>query len=203
MFEFIVNIVQQGSYAGVFLLMALENLFPPIPSELIMPLAGFSAARGDMNVVLVVLAGTLGSVIGALPWYYAGKRFGLERIKRLASRHGRWMTVSPDDVDTAMHRFERHGRAVVFFGRLIPAIRTLISVPAGINRMRMAPFLAFSIAGSLLWTGVLTAAGFILNSQYERVAEYLDPVSKGVLILIVGIYVYRLVTHPVQRADGT
>ncbi len=203
MFDFIVNIVQQGSYAGVFLLMALENLFPPIPSELIMPLAGFSAARGDMNVVLVVLAGTLGSVIGALPWYYAGKRFGLERIKRLASKHGRWMTVSPDDVDTAMHRFERHGRAVVFFGRLIPAIRTLISVPAGINRMRMAPFLAFSIAGSLLWTGVLTAAGFILNSQYERVAEYLDPVSKGVLILIVGIYVYRLVTHPVQRADGT
>jgi membrane protein DedA with SNARE-associated domain len=203
LFEFIVNIVQQGSYAGVFLLMALENLFPPIPSELIMPLAGFSAARGDMNVVLVVLAGTLGSVIGALPWYYAGKRFGLERIKRLASRHGRWMTVSPDDVDTAMHRFERHGRAVVFFGRLIPAIRTLISVPAGINRMRMAPFLAFSIAGSLLWTGVLTAAGFILNSQYERVAEYLDPVSKGVLILIAGIYVYRLVTHPVQRADET
>ncbi|WP_334188898.1 DedA family protein [Noviherbaspirillum sp.] len=203
MFEFIVNIVQQGSYAGVFLLMALENLFPPIPSELIMPLAGFAAARGDMNVVLVVLAGTLGSVIGALPWYYAGKRFGLDRIKRLASRHGRWMTVSPDDVDTAMHRFERHGRAVVFFGRLIPAIRTLISVPAGINRMHMAPFLAFSIAGSLLWTGVLTAAGYVLNSQYERVAEYLDPVSKGVLILIVGIYVYRLVTHPAQRADGT
>ena len=203
MFEFIVNIVQQGSYGGVFLLMALENLFPPIPSELIMPLAGFAAARGDMNVVLVVLAGTLGSVIGALPWYYAGKRFGLDRIKRLASRHGRWMTVSPDDVDTAMHRFERHGRAVVFFGRLIPAIRTLISVPAGINRMHMAPFLTFSIAGSLLWTGVLTAAGYVLNSQYERVAEYLDPVSKGVLILIVGIYVYRLVTHPAKRADGT
>ena len=201
MFEFIVNTMQQAGYAGVFLLMAAENLFPPIPSELIMPLAGFIAARGDLNVVLVVLAGTLGSVLGALPWYYAGKRLGKDRLKRLAARHGRWMTISSANVDKAMDRFERHGHGTIFIGRLIPAIRTLISVPAGIDRMPMLPFLAYSTAGSLLWTGVLTAAGYVLKAQYELVADYIDPVSKGVLILIAAGYLYRLVTHPAQKAD--
>lgn len=195
MFEFIVQFVSQSGYFGVFALMALENLFPPIPSEMIMPLAGFAAARGDLNVIMVVIAGTAGSVIGALPWYYAGLLFGQNRMKRIAGKHGRWLTLSPDDVDKALHTFDRHGRKAVFFGRLVPAIRTLISVPAGIARMSMVPFLAFSTAGSLIWTSLLAAAGFILQAQYTLVADYLDPGSKIVLGAIIAVYVYRLVTH--------
>ena len=118
MFHSIVDIVSQGGYLGIFLLMLAENVFPPIPSELIMPLAGFVAARGELNIILVILAGTAGSVVGALPWYYAGALFGKDRLKRLAARHGRWLTVSPGDIDKASDWFERHDAAAVFFGRL-------------------------------------------------------------------------------------
>ena len=195
MFEFIVDFVTRGGYIGVFLLMALENIFPPIPSELIMPLAGFAAARGELNVTLVVIAGTAGSIIGALPWYYAGRIVGKDRLKRLAARHGRWMTVTPSDVDTALHTFQRHGYSAVFFGRLLPAIRTLISVPAGIARMPMLAFLTYSSAGSLIWTALLAAAGYLLEAKYAMVTEYVDPVSKIVVGLVVVIYFYRLLTY--------
>lgn len=201
MFEFIVQFMADSGYFGVFALMALENLFPPIPSELIMPLAGFAAARGDLNAVMVVIAGTAGSVIGALPWYYAGALFGQNRMRQLTSRYGRWLTMSPDDFDKALHTFKRHGRKAVFFGRLIPAIRTLISVPAGIARMSMLPFLAFSTAGSLIWTALLAAAGFILEAQYLLVAEYLDPGSKIVVGMVIAVYLYRLATHQRARAQ--
>lgn len=201
MFEFILDLVTRGGVFGVFALMALENLFPPIPSEMIMPLAGFAAARGDMNIVAVVLAGTAGSVLGALPWYYAGRLYGIHRIRRIAERHGRWMTVSPDDVDKALDTFHRHGRAAVFFGRLVPAIRTLISVPAGIACMPMLPFLVYSTIGSLIWTALLASAGYVLKAQYALVADYLDPGSKIVLGVIVAVYLYRLFTHRAKPAS--
>lgn len=199
MFEFIVDIVSRGGYGGVFLLMLAENLFPPIPSELIMPFAGFVAARGDLNIVLVVLVGTAGSVVGAIPWYYAGRLLGLERCKQLADRFGRLFTMSSRDVGEASGWFLRHGPAVVFFGRLIPAIRTLISIPAGITRMRLLPFFAFSAVGSLLWTSLLACAGYVLQGQYAEVAEYLEPGSKIVVGVVLAVYVYRLVTYRPAR----
>lgn len=199
MFNSIVDIVSQSGYLGIFLLMLAENVFPPIPSELIMPLAGFVSARGDLNIALVILAGTAGSVVGALPWYYAGALFGKERIKRIAGKHGRWLTVSPGDIDVASDWFARHGAAAVFFGRLVPAIRTLISVPAGIVNMPMLPFLAYSTIGSLIWTALLAITGYLLQSQYELVEQYVDPVSKGVVILVVAIYVYRFIRFKPQR----
>jgi membrane protein DedA with SNARE-associated domain len=202
-FDLIVDFVSRSGYIGVFLLMAAENIFPPIPSEMIMPLAGFAAARGDMHIAIVILVGTLGSIAGALPWYYAGRLFGQDRIRRLAARHGRLMTVTPEDFDKALHTFERHGRAAVFFGRLIPAIRTLISVPAGIARMSMPVFLAYSVVGSAIWTGLLAAAGYILQSQYTLIEGYVDPVSKGVVALVVIIYLYRVITfRPSASASG-
>lgn len=194
MFEWIVDILARAGYLGVALLMLAENLFPPIPSEFIMPLAGFVAARGDMSLVGVIAAGTLGSVLGALPWYWAGRRFGPERLKRLAGRHGRWLTISPIDVDRAHAWFDRRGRIGVLVGRLVPAVRTLISVPAGLAAMPIVPFLAYSTIGTVIWTTLLAAAGYLLQDQYEQVATYLDPVSKGVVGLIVLTYLYRLVT---------
>jgi len=193
-FDFITEFMQSGGYLAVFALMALENIFPPIPSELIMPFAGFVAARGDLNVVGVLVAGTAGSVAGALPWYYAGKVYGKERLEAFADKHARWMTVTHGDIEHAMESFEKHGRKVVLLGRLIPAIRTLISVPAGLAKMPMGQFLLYSTVGSLIWTGVLTGAGYLLESQYERVAQYVDPVSKAILIGLVGWYLYRVAT---------
>lgn len=200
MFELIVDLISRGGYAGVFALMALENIFPPIPSEIIMPLAGFAAARGDLGMLGVVVAGTAGSVLGTLPWYYGARWFGKERILQIAGRHGRWLTVTPEDIDRSIKTFGRHGKAAVFFGRLIPAIRTLISVPAGVARMRLVPFLLYSLAGSAIWTALLASSGFVLQSRHALVAQYLDPVSKIVIGLLVAVYVYRLITFKPDRA---
>jgi membrane protein DedA with SNARE-associated domain len=199
-FDFITEFMQNSGYLGVFALMALENIFPPIPSELIMPFAGFVAARGDLSVAGVLIAGTAGSVAGALPWYYAGKVYGKERLEQLADKHARWLTVTHGDIEHAMQAFEKHGRKVVLLGRLIPAIRTLISVPAGLAKMPLPQFLLYSTVGSLIWTGILTAAGYLLESQYERVADYVDPVSKAVLFGLLGWYLYRVATFKSRKA---
>ena len=201
MFDKIVEIVSAFGYIGVFLLMLLENIFPPIPSELIMPLAGFVAARGDLNFIAVILVGTAGSVVGALPWYYAGAKLGQARMKRFAERWGHWLTLSPEDVDKASEWFDRHGKGAVFFGRLIPAVRTLISVPAGIAGMSMTKFLIYSTLGSLIWTALLALAGYLLESQYEKVSEFMNPISTGVVVLMVLYYLYRLIRQRFGRKE--
>ena len=201
MFDKIVEIVSAFGYVGVFLLMLLENIFPPIPSELIMPLAGFVAARGDLNFIAVILVGTAGSVVGALPWYYAGAKLGQARMKRFAERWGHWLTLLPEDVDKASEWFDRHGKGAVFFGRLIPAVRTLISVPAGIAGMSMTKFLIYSTLGSLIWTALLALAGYLLESQYEKVSEYMNPISTGVVVLMVLYYLYRLIRQRFGRKE--
>jgi len=200
MFKFITEFLGSSGYIGVFLLMALENIFPPIPSELIMPFAGFVVARGELNLAGVLVAGTAGSIAGALPWYYAARIYGKERLKEVADRHARWLTVTAEDIDKAIGAFDRHGRSVVLFGRLIPAIRTLISVPAGLARMSLGQFLLFSTIGSLAWTGVLTGAGFVLESNFEQVGKYVDPVSKGILGILLAWYLYRMITHRPAKA---
>ncbi|THC44907.1 DedA family protein [Massilia sp. Mn16-1_5] len=203
MFEFITNFLEKSGYLGVFALMALENIFPPIPSEMIMPFAGFVVARGDLNLVGVLLAGTAGSVAGALPWYYAARYYGCERLKRLAGKHARWLTVTPDDIDTALETFRKHGKKAVLFGRLIPAVRTLISVPAGLGNMSLGQFLLYSSIGSLVWTGLLLAAGFLLEDKYQEVAKYVDPVSKTVLGAMLAWYLYRVITwRKPEKADS-
>ena len=194
MFEWVVSVIEGWGYPGVFLLMLAENLFPPIPSEVIMPLAGFLVGQGKLNLGLTILAGTAGSVIGTSFWYFVGRAFGAERLKRWAARWGRVLTMSPGDIDGAVGWFENHGGAAVFFGRMLPAIRTLISVPAGLARMPMWKFLSYTVAGSALWTGVLTFAGLALHENYARVADYVDPVSKLVVVTVVVIYLYRVVT---------
>jgi membrane protein DedA with SNARE-associated domain/uncharacterized membrane protein YkvA (DUF1232 family) len=191
-FDWITNTVSEGGYPGIVLMMLAENVFPPIPSELIMPLAGFAAAKGELNPVLVVLAGALGSVLGALPWYYAGLWLGEARVCAFAARHGRWLTLDEKEVGQAIRWFERHGRMAVLIGRLVPTVRTLISLPAGIARMPLVPFLLYSSIGTLAWTTALTASGYLLEAGYQRVAGYLDLVSKAIIGLIVVIYLWRV-----------
>ena len=192
MFDWITGFEKMGAL-GIVLLMFAENVFPPIPSELIMPLAGFSAARGERNLLVVIIAGSIGSLLGALLWYYIGKKIGAERLERWAAKHGRWLTLSPKEVDQACGWFYRHGGKAVFIGRLIPAVRTLISVPAGIAGMPLASFLLYSAAGTILWTALLATGGYFLESQYDKVAHWMNPVSNVVIGLIVLGYLYRVV----------
>jgi len=192
MFDSLLNLVDQLGYWGLLLLMFLENVFPPIPSELIMPLGGFLAAQGKMDPVLVVLVGTAGSVLGGLPWYYLGRFFGHDRLIALSERFGFIMTMDPPDVEMAFGWLARHGYKAVLLGRLIPAIRTLISVPAGMARMGMPVFLLLTTLGSLVWTSVLTAAGYLLESQYDLVEGWVDPVSKVVVFGCIALYLGRM-----------
>ncbi len=194
MFDWIVSTIDHWGYPGIFFLMVAENVFPPIPSELIMPLAGFLAGSGKLNLWLTILAGTVGSVVGTTMWYYIGLWIGEARIKRWAARHGRLMTVSPSDIDTAHRWFDRYGVLAVLLGRMLPTIRTLISVPAGFVRMPLWRFLTYTTIGSALWTGLLTISGYLLQSQYAVVADWVDPLSKVIVALVVIIYLYRVFT---------
>lgn len=199
MFDWITKFIESTGYFGIFVLTFLENVFPPVPSELIMPLAGFKAAQGALSLPLVIAAGTAGSLAGAGVWYYAGRKLGSERVRRLAERHGRWLTMSPDDVDRAEAWFQRHGSVAVLIGRLVPAIRSVISLPAGIARMPLPGFLALSAIGTGLWTAFLVCAGYLLESQYEVVADYLNPVSNAVfagMALWYGWRIARFETSP-------
>ncbi len=195
MFDWISEVIDKMGYAGIALLMFAENVFPPIPSELIMPLAGFNAARGAMNFWGVLAAGIVGSLAGAVLWYWIGRKLKARRIRHLAARHGRWLTVSPDEFDRAQGWFDRHGGMAVFVGRLIPTIRTFISVPAGLLPMPLGIFLAYTTAGTTIWTTFLTAAGYFLESQYERVQAWLNPVSTAVVVGIVALYAWRVATY--------
>jgi membrane protein DedA with SNARE-associated domain len=194
MFDWITGFVEQSGYFGIALLMLLENVFPPIPSELIMPLAGYSAVRGQLNIVLVIAAGSLGSLLGALLWYYVGRWLGYERVRRFAGRHGRWLTITPGEVDNARDWFRRHCGKAVFIGRLVPAIRTLISIPAGVAEMGLVKFLIYTTAGTVLWTGLLAGAGYLLGSQYQQVSTWLGPVSNVIVGGLVVWYIYRVAT---------
>ncbi len=200
--EWIPQVMERLGYFGIGLLMFMENLFPPIPSELIMPLAGFTVSKGALNFQYAVLAGVVGTVIGAIPWYYAGKQLGEARIRRMADRYGKWLTISGDDIDQANRWFDRRGVLAVFLCRLVPGVRTLISLPAGINAMPIGVFLLYSTIGTTLWCLLLTYAGYALGQNYGLVEQYLGPVSKYILIgllLAFGIWVWRRRTQKTLR----
>lgn len=192
----ITSIVTFFGYWGIGALMLLENVIPPIPSELIMPLAGFAAARGEMSLVGAIASGTIGSVLGALVWYYIGVALGIKRICELADRRGKWFGISSKEIMTVQKWFaNKGGYWAVGLGRMVPGIRTYISVPAGVTKMPFWPFLFYSTLGSLLWITLLTMAGYWLRGSYEQVSVVLGPVSLGVAIvvglLIAGWLLYR------------
>lgn len=174
-----------AGYGAIFGAMFLENLFPPIPSELIMPLGGFYVQQGQLALVPVVLAGLAGTVLGALPWYGVGRLVNEERIEHWLERHGRWIGISPQELHRSRNWFNRHGTALVFWGRLVPGIRTLISVPAGIEMMPLVPFLLWTTAGSLIWTLLLTVAGMALGKGYTNVEIWMEPVAQVIKVLLV------------------
>ncbi|MFC3862810.1 DedA family protein [Deinococcus antarcticus] len=193
MIEWMQNLMDSMGYLGIVLLMILENLFPPIPSELIMPAAGFAAARGDLTFAGVALAGTLGSVLGTLPLYFIGKAFGEERIVKWADKHGAWLTLDGNEIRKADDWFDRHGSKAVLFGRLIPGIRSLLSLPAGMSEMPLPRFLLYSAIGSGVWASLLAYAGYALGENYEKVSHIVDPASKVILALVALYLVWTFI----------
>lgn len=193
MLEFIVNSINSLGYVGIAFLMVLENLIPPIPSELIMPLAGFAVTQGKLNLITVIIAGTIGSVAGATPWYFLGRYWGLKRTKAIADKYGKWLTVSSADVEKAKKWFDSRGYVATAIGRLVPGIRTYISVPAGISKMALLPFLVYSTAGSIVWVSLLTYAGYILGENYKLVETYLKPISILVIIAVISLIIHWVI----------
>lgn len=183
--EWIKLLIETLGYPGIVLVMALENVFPPIPSELVMPLAGFMAAEGTFNLVAVIVAGMVGSVLGALILYYLGLWANEPIIRAFVRRWGRYALISENDLDVSLSYFSRYGEAVIFFGRLIPIVRSLISVPAGMQRMPLPKFLLFTIIGTTIWSAILSIAGWMLKENYTRVAGVVDRYQSLVLMLVV------------------
>jgi len=168
-------------YAAIALAMLLETVVAPMPAELILPFSGFLVHQGRLELVPVILAGVVGSVLGAWCWYGLGRLVNERRLERFAERHGSWLGFSPATLAASRRWFNHHGVAVVFWGRIIPGVRTFVSVPAGIELMPQPSFLAWTAAGSLLWVSALTLAGLGLGANYRRVMALLEPIA-GVLI---------------------
>ena len=185
----ILIIMAKFGYLGIIFAMFAENVFPPIPSELIMPAAGFAVARGDLNLILVILAGTLGSVLGALPLYYLGRLLNEDRLMIFTEKYGKYVFVKPNDIRSSSIWFDKHGNKAVFLGRMVPGIRSFISIPAGMSKMPILPFLAFTALGSSIWTSLLTVAGYYFGENYEVIETMLAPYSKGFLLLAVVIII--------------
>ena len=193
--NWVVSLIEESGYLGVGFLMFLETLFPPIPSEVIMPVAGVSAANGDLELSLVILAGTAGAMLGNIFWYLAARALGIERLKPLVQKHGKWLTVNWREVERAHGWMERHGTAFVLLGRLIPTVRSLVSIPAGLLKMRFRRFIIASTLGTFAWTALLAGAGFRLRSDFEQVDQFVAPIANAVLVLILLAYLWRLATH--------
>ncbi|GAA3744098.1 membrane protein DedA with SNARE-associated domain [Spinactinospora alkalitolerans] len=185
----VTGIMETMGSPGAGLVVALENLFPPIPSEVVLPLAGFTASRGGISLAGAIIWTTLGSVAGALVLYYVGALLGRDRTRAIAAR---MPLVKVSDVDRAEAWFDRHGAKAVFFGRMVPIFRSLISIPAGIQRMRMTTFLTFTALGSLIWNTALITAGYLLGESWAVVQSYtgaLQWVVVAAMVLAVGYFV--------------
>lgn len=194
MTDFIFRMIEWGGYFGVALLMFLETVFPPIPSEVIMPLAGVVAARGHLSLPLVIASGTAGAMLGNIVWYALAHALGMDRFKPLITRFGRWLTLDWAEIERADRLFEKHGGTIVFIGRMLPTVRSLVSIPAGLLRMRFVPFMLWSTLGSTLWTAGLAIAGWVLGHEFAQIETVLGPLSMIVIGGVVLWYLYRVIT---------
>lgn len=191
MLDWIIRLIDAVGPLGIFFLMLLETVFPPIPSEVIMPLAGMRAAEGQFGLGAVIAAGTLGAMVGNLFWYAAARAIGLARFRRLIERHGRWLTMDWGDVRRVQKLFGRFGALLVCLGRMLPTVRTIISIPAGLVHMGLVRFLIWSTMGTAGWSALLAVSGFVLGRNFERVDDIAGPISTVIVAAIILLYVWR------------
>jgi membrane protein DedA with SNARE-associated domain len=196
------DLIDQTGYLGVFFLMMLETIFPPIPSEVIMPLAGVRAANGPMTLGGVIASGTAGAMFGNLFWYLAARVVGLQRFKPFIERYGRWLTMDWYDVEKAERLFGRFGHYVVLIARMMPTVRTIVSVPAGLLKMRLRSFVIWSTIGTAGWSSALAIAGWLLGRRFREVETILGPLSTAVIAIIVLAYIWRQLTWRKRHPEG-
>lgn len=192
------DVIEQLGYLGVALLVVLENVFPPIPSEIVLPFAGFVAQRGSDSVVLMILAATVGSVIGALIMYWIAAIIGDERLHAFTRRFGKWVQIREADLTRAEEWFDRHAMSAVLVGRCVPLIRSVVSIPAGFRRMKLIPYIAYTFLGSLVWNIALVGAGAVLGENWERV-EPVIATFQWIVIVVILAGIARLAYVVVQR----
>ncbi len=188
--EFIISMMNQFGYIGVFLLIAIENIFPPIPSEVILLFGGFMTTYSKLNIVLMILFSTLGSLVGAIVLYYVGKILNKERLKKIISgRIGKILRLKNSDIDKADQWFDNKGNKTVFFCRFVPIVRSLISIPAGMSEMPLGKFFLYTILGSLIWNTVLIVLGAIVGENWTSILNIFNTYSHIVAILLVIIFI--------------
>ena len=201
------DFVESAGYVGVFLMVVLENVFPPIPSEAILPLAGFLAGEGRFWLPAVILAATMGAVAGALILYYAAYWFGEARLRWLIRKYGKWFAVSERDLDSANAWFDHHGYKAVFLCRMVPIVRSLVSLPAGLRRMNLVPFIAYTAIGSGLWNSLLIVAGWWLGDNWEDVSHLVDYLDYPMYVAIIGALIWfiwkkKFAAKPSDKANS-
>lgn len=183
--EWIISIMEQLGYFGIALLMFLDNVFPPIPSEIIMPSAGYSASQGQLLLMGVIVAGCIGSLIAAAILYWVGYKFNHDSIFRFVDRYGKYLFIKSSDVKKSLDWFECYGHRIVFFGRMIPAVRSLISIPAGMSRMPFWKFMFYSSLGTIIWTTFLACIGFYFGENQALMQEIFSQVAYFIIAAVI------------------
>lgn len=200
--DWVTRIVETVGYGGVAFLVALENLFPPIPSEVVLPLAGFVAGRGDASLPGMILAATIGSMVGAVVLYGVAAGVGPLRLRRFVVRFGRWFGLDETDLDRSEAWFDDHAARAVLIGRCVPLIRSLVSIPAGFRRMQLAPFLLFTLIGSVVWNTALVGGGYLLGERWEQMEDPLELFQRIVvatILIAVAWFAWRRILRPRLR----
>lgn len=203
--DWVTSVVETLGYGGVAFLVALENLFPPIPSEVVLPLAGFVAAGGGASLLGMIVAATFGSMVGAFVLYGVSAAIGPARLRYLVVRFGRWFGLDEADLDRTETWFDRRANLAVLICRCVPLMRSLISVPAGFRRMPILAFSLYTLIGALVWNVVLIGAGYLLGERWEQVGEPLDLMKNAVLVVIgiaVAWFVWRRIVRPRLGGSG-
>ena len=194
------EMIGQGGYLALLLLMFAETVFPPIPSEVIMSMAGLQVAKGHMALAPAILAGSAGAMLGNIAWYLLAFCLGMHRLKPLIDRHGRWLTMDWEEVDRGERWFQRHGYLFVCIGRMLPTVRSLISVPAGLMRMRFLPFTFWSSLGTIGWSAMLAFGGWFLGTRFAEMEAWLGFAANVMLAAMAGWYLWRVFNwHPSHR----
>lgn len=204
MIDWATGLIAAGGPSGVFLLMVLENLFPPIPSEVVMPLAGFAAARGHMSLPMVLLAGIAGSLCGNAVWFELARAYGAARMRRLVERFGRYVGLGPAVLERAESALRRNGPVAVCLSRMMPGLRTAISVPAGLVELPRRVFYVWTLIGTSVWTGGLALAGFALEDRFHLVERWAGPIGMAMMLAVFGILTWRVVLarRRAKQAEG-
>ncbi len=201
--HFIIEFMNSFGYFGVFLLIAIENIFPPIPSEVILLFGGFMTTYTKLNIIFIIIASTLGSLIGAIVLYYIGKIFNKERLKKIISgKIGKILRLKNSDIDKADKWFDTKGNKTVFFCRFIPIVRSLISIPAGMSEMPIIKFLTYTIFGSLIWNTVLIITGKMVGNNWTKILTIFDTYSHIVLIIFIILFIILITIFYKKRKNN-